>query len=169
MNGMWIQNIIAVIAILLIPMTGLTIILTARLLLKPLVETLSRTLRESGLAASPDLLSEIHRLSEKIDSIDQHSSVWRRHRSSTENSWKARRKWMGPRTDIDRPVLKGNISGRWERQQPWNSGLQVFCRNRPFREPRASNIPLPSFPTTPARHRALPIPRSRPLRSLHSD
>jgi hypothetical protein len=72
MDGMWIQNIIAVIAIFLIPMTGLTIILTARLALKPLVETLSKALRESGLATSPDLLNEVQRLSEKIEFLEQH-------------------------------------------------------------------------------------------------
>ena len=72
MDGMWIQNIIGVIAILLIPMTGLTIILTARLALKPLVETLAKALGDSGLTTSPDLLSQVNRLSERIDSLTEH-------------------------------------------------------------------------------------------------
>ena len=55
MDGMWIQNIIAVIALFLIPMTGLTVILTARLAFKPLVESLSKALRETGFATSPGL------------------------------------------------------------------------------------------------------------------
>lgn len=69
---MWIQNIIAVIAILLIPMTGLTIIFTARLALKPLVETLAKALRDSGLAPSPDLLREVNSLSEQVGVLTEH-------------------------------------------------------------------------------------------------
>jgi hypothetical protein len=69
MDGMWIQNIIAVIAIFLIPMTGLTIILTSRLAFKPLVETLSKALRESGLATSPELLDQVRLLSEQVDAL----------------------------------------------------------------------------------------------------
>jgi hypothetical protein len=72
MDGMWIQNIIAVIAIFLVPMTGLTIILTARLAMKPLVETLAKALRDSGLATSPDLLSQVSRLSEQVDALTEH-------------------------------------------------------------------------------------------------
>jgi len=71
-NLMWIQNIIAVIAILLIPLTGLTIILTARLAIKPLAETLARALKESGLVASPDLQSQVTQLSEQVEFLTEH-------------------------------------------------------------------------------------------------
>lgn len=72
MDGMWIQNIIAVIALFLIPMTGLTVILTARLAFKPLVESLSKALRETGFATSPELLSEVHRLSDRLEALTEH-------------------------------------------------------------------------------------------------
>ena len=71
MDGLWIQNIIAIIAIFLIPMMGLTIILTTRLAFKPLVETLSKALRESGLATSPELLNQVRLLSEQVDSLTE--------------------------------------------------------------------------------------------------
>jgi hypothetical protein len=72
MNGMWVQNIIAVIAVLLIPMTGLTIILTSRLALKPLVETLAKALKDSGLASSSELLSQVSQLSDQVHSLTEH-------------------------------------------------------------------------------------------------
>ena len=71
MDGMWIQNIVAIIAIFLIPMMGLTIILTTRLAFKPLVESLSKALRESGLALSPEVLGQIHHLSEQVESLEE--------------------------------------------------------------------------------------------------
>jgi hypothetical protein len=72
MDGMWVQNIVAIIAVILIPMTGLTIILTTRLALKPLVETLAKVLQDSGVASSSELLSQISQLSEQVDSLTEH-------------------------------------------------------------------------------------------------
>lgn len=66
-NLMWIQNIIAVIAIFLIPLTGLTIILTARLAIKPLAETLAKALKDSGLGSSPELQDQVIQLSEEVN------------------------------------------------------------------------------------------------------
>ena len=71
-NLMWIQNIIAIIAIFLIPLTGLTIILTARLALKPLAETLAKALKDSGLVSSPELQSQVTQLSEQVGSLTEH-------------------------------------------------------------------------------------------------
>jgi hypothetical protein len=68
---MWIQNIIAIIAIFLIPLTGLTIILTARLAIKPLAETLAKALRDSGLVATPELLDQVSQLSEQVESLTE--------------------------------------------------------------------------------------------------
>lgn len=71
MDGMWIQNIIAIIAIFLIPMTGLTIILTTRFAFRPLVETLVKAQQESGSGSSPQLMSQIHQLSEQVESLTE--------------------------------------------------------------------------------------------------
>jgi signal transduction histidine kinase len=57
--------IIIMISIFLIPATGLMMILVSRFALKPLVETLSRALRESR---QPDAasLAQIHELTERL-------------------------------------------------------------------------------------------------------
>ena len=93
MDGVWIHNIIAVIAVLLIPMSGLTIILTSRLALKPLVETLAKALRDSGLASSSCLESRVQELSEQVESLTGHI-----HRLETEQ-------------DFDRRLLEGSSKG----------------------------------------------------------
>lgn len=72
MDGELIQNIIGVIAIFLLPMIALTIILTTRMALKPLVETLAKALRDSGLTTSSDLASEVTRLSEQVEALTDH-------------------------------------------------------------------------------------------------
>ena len=61
--------LLAVFSIFFIPITGLMFILTSRFALKPLVETLAKALRESGQGASPDLLAQLHDISEKVESM----------------------------------------------------------------------------------------------------
>ena len=57
------------ILLVLVPVTGITAILTMRFALKPFVETLARALRESGYAgytSGPELQAQVDDLSEQL-------------------------------------------------------------------------------------------------------
>jgi len=65
--------LLAIFSVLLVPILGLTVILTTRFALKPLAETLANALRESGHFSSPgdphqltDLTEQVHALSEEV-------------------------------------------------------------------------------------------------------
>lgn len=57
------------ILLVMIPVTGLTLILTARFALKPLVETLARALRESGVAGSVEEQARLQDLSDQVRAL----------------------------------------------------------------------------------------------------
>lgn len=54
------------ILLVMIPVAGLTLILTARFALKPLAETLAKALRESGFAGGGAAQAQIEELSEQV-------------------------------------------------------------------------------------------------------
>jgi hypothetical protein len=54
------------ILIVLVPIIGVTTILTLRFGLKPFVETLAAELRGSGFAGSPELQGQVEELSEQV-------------------------------------------------------------------------------------------------------
>lgn len=60
------------ILLVLVPVTGLTMIVTARFALKPFVETLAKALRESGVATGPELQIQIEDLSEQVRLLTRH-------------------------------------------------------------------------------------------------
>ena len=55
----------------LIPILGLTIVLTTRFALKPLAETLAKALRESGISASTGESYEIRELAEQVEVLTE--------------------------------------------------------------------------------------------------
>ena len=61
--------LLAVFSVFFIPITGLMLILTTRFALKPLVETLTRALKESGHISSPDLLNHVQALSDQVETL----------------------------------------------------------------------------------------------------
>lgn len=69
MNGLEFLIPIFGILLVLIPVTGLTLVFTSRLALKPLVETLARAMRESGFTPSPEARLEIQELSTRIEAL----------------------------------------------------------------------------------------------------
>ncbi len=65
--------LLAIFSVLLVPILGVTVILTTRFALKPLAETLATALRESGHFSSTeaphqlrDLTEQVHALSEEV-------------------------------------------------------------------------------------------------------
>jgi len=65
--------LLAIVSVLLVPILGLTVILTTRFALKPLAETLANALRESGHYSPPgephqlrDLTEQVHSLTEEV-------------------------------------------------------------------------------------------------------
>jgi hypothetical protein len=63
--------IVAIISVLLIPILGITVILTTRFALRPLAETLASALRESGLSPGSARPEEIRELSEQVQTLAQ--------------------------------------------------------------------------------------------------
>ena len=68
--------LLAIFSVLLVPILGVTVILTTRFALKPLAETLAKALRESGHFSSQeapfqlrDLAEQVHSLSEEIQRL----------------------------------------------------------------------------------------------------
>lgn len=57
------------ILLVMIPVAGLTLILTARFALKPLVETLAKALRESGFSGSAEEQARLRDLSTQVDAL----------------------------------------------------------------------------------------------------
>lgn len=64
--------LLAIFSVLLVPILGLTVILTTRFALKPLAETIAAALRESGFSSSRpsqeigDLTEQVQTLSEEV-------------------------------------------------------------------------------------------------------
>jgi hypothetical protein len=61
--------LLAVFSIFFIPITGVMLILTTRFALKPLVEALSKALRESGHGSSPELINHVRLLSDQVETL----------------------------------------------------------------------------------------------------
>lgn len=59
------------ILLVMIPVAGVTLILTARFALKPLAETLARALRESGFAGSPEAQNQMLELTEQVQILSE--------------------------------------------------------------------------------------------------
>lgn len=59
------------ILLVMIPVAGLTLILTARFALKPLVETLARALRESGFSGSAEEQARLGELSDQVQALSE--------------------------------------------------------------------------------------------------
>ena len=57
------------ILLVMIPVAGLTLILTMRFALKPFVETLSRALRESGFSSGSELRLHIEDLAQQVQEL----------------------------------------------------------------------------------------------------
>ena len=57
------------ILLVMIPVAGLTLILTARFALKPLVETLAKALRESGFSGSAEEQTRLRDLSAQVEAL----------------------------------------------------------------------------------------------------
>jgi hypothetical protein len=71
MNGAEVLIPIFGILLVLVPVTGLTLILTARFALKPLVETLAKALRESGMGGSTEAHVQLQELSEQVGALSE--------------------------------------------------------------------------------------------------
>jgi len=61
--------ILAIISVLLVPILGITVILTTRFALKPLAETLASALRDSGLSPGQARPEEMRELSEQVQAL----------------------------------------------------------------------------------------------------
>ena len=61
--------LLAITALFLIPIGGLTLILTTRFAFKPLVESLSKALRESGHGSPYPQTGQIQELTEKVEAL----------------------------------------------------------------------------------------------------
>lgn len=68
--------LLAIFSVLLVPILGLTVILTTRFALKPLAETIAAALRESGHYSPPaqvnqigDLIDQVQALSEEVQRL----------------------------------------------------------------------------------------------------
>jgi len=59
------------ILLVMIPVAGLTMILTMRFALKPFVETLAKVLRDPAAETPPDLRLQIQDLNEQIQDLSQ--------------------------------------------------------------------------------------------------
>ena len=77
--------ILAIISVLLVPILGLTVILTTRFALKPLAETIAAALRESGFSGSPgpphqlrDLTEQVQMLAEEVQRLREAQEFDRR-------------------------------------------------------------------------------------------
>lgn len=61
----------AIFSILLVPILGITVILTTRFALKPLAETLAKALRESGSAPDRGTHPELLELTEEVRALSE--------------------------------------------------------------------------------------------------
>ena len=61
--------LLAIFSVLLVPILGVTVILTTRFALKPLAETLAGALRESGQSSSPEAPSQLRDLAEQVHAL----------------------------------------------------------------------------------------------------
>lgn len=88
--------LLAIFSVLLVPILGLTIILTTRFALKPLAETLASALRESGHFPSGGARDQLLTLTEEVRAL---SDEVQRLREAQEFD----RKLLGPRTEGNQP------------------------------------------------------------------
>lgn len=72
MNGPEILIPIFGILLVMIPVTGLTLILTARFALKPMAETIARALRESRGEPAPEAAVQLRDLTEEVQRLSDH-------------------------------------------------------------------------------------------------
>jgi hypothetical protein len=63
--------ILAIVSVLLVPILGLTVILTTRFALKPLAETIAAALRESGFSGSPGSPHQLRDLAEQVQALTE--------------------------------------------------------------------------------------------------
>jgi hypothetical protein len=63
--------LLAIFSIFLVPILGLTLILTSRFAFKPLVETIANAMRESRHLSSPDASEQIRELSEQVHLLSE--------------------------------------------------------------------------------------------------
>jgi len=61
--------LLAIFSVLLVPILGLTVILTTRFALKPLAETIANALRESGHSSSPEGPHQLRDLAERVQAL----------------------------------------------------------------------------------------------------
>ena len=61
--------LLAIFSIFFIPIAGLTFVLTTRYALKPLVETLTKALQESGQGGSPEMHLRFQELTETLEAL----------------------------------------------------------------------------------------------------
>ena len=59
----------AIFSVLLVPILGVTVILTTRFALKPLAETLANALRESGQFSPQETPSQLRDLAEQVNAL----------------------------------------------------------------------------------------------------
>ena len=69
--GSMLIGFLAVFSLFFVPITGLMLILTSRFALKPLVETLSKALRESGYGPNQRLPDQILELTKQVQALTQ--------------------------------------------------------------------------------------------------
>lgn len=63
--------LLAIFSVLLVPILGVTVILTTRFALKPLAETIAAALRESGYTSHPGSPGQLADLSEQVQALSQ--------------------------------------------------------------------------------------------------
>ncbi len=63
--------LLAIFSVLLVPILGLTVILTTRFALKPLAETIASALRESGHSSSLEGPHQLRDLTEQIQALTE--------------------------------------------------------------------------------------------------
>ena len=61
--------LLAIVSVLLVPILGVTVILTTRFALKPLAETVASALRESGWSPDSGRPGEIRELAEQVQAL----------------------------------------------------------------------------------------------------
>jgi hypothetical protein len=70
---MWVEALIPIMGILvgMIPVAGLTLALTLRFAVRPMVETLARALKESKAPAADQLVAQIALLQDEVDALSR--------------------------------------------------------------------------------------------------
>ncbi len=61
--------LLAIFSVLLVPILGVTVILTTRFALKPLAETIAAALRESGHSSFPEGSHQLRELTEQVQAL----------------------------------------------------------------------------------------------------